>query len=100
MLGRRFVGQMAGDEGVIEAIVIEYGGAASERRHEAVDGGEPVLALAQVGNHLEAPRRLAQADEQHAPAVAIDEIERSAPSPRLASRCERRSVAVQTAGPN
>src|SRR5262245_16992521 len=77
MLGRRFVGQMAGDERVIEATVIEYGGAESERRNEAVDGGEPVLALAEVGNYLEAPRGLAQADEQHAAAVAFDEVERS-----------------------
>src|SRR5215510_2173183 len=100
MLGRCFVGQMAGDERVIEAIVIEYGGAESERRDEAVDRGEPILALAEVGNHLEAARGLAQADEQHAPAVTFDEVERSPPPPHVARRRERRSVAVQTAGPN
>src|SRR5439155_17961127 len=100
VLGRHFVGQVACNVSMVEAIVIEYGGAESERRDEAVDGGEPILALAQVGNHLEAPRGLAQADEQHAPAVAIDEIERSPPSPHVAGRRERRSVAVQTAGTN
>src|SRR5262245_17227180 len=57
---------VAGNERVIERVVIEHGCAEAERRHQAVDAGEPVFAVAHVGHEPESSRRLAQADDENA----------------------------------
>src|SRR5207248_4065176 len=77
-VGRKLERQMARDERVVEIFVIEDRGAESQRRDEAVDRSKPVLAIAEVGNELEASCRLAQIDDQHALAAAVDQVEGSA----------------------
>ena len=84
-LRRDLVRQVAGDEGVVEAIVIEHRDPHAERRHEAVDRREPVLALAEIGHDLEPARRLAQADEQDPLAVAVDQVEGASPAASVAA---------------
>ena len=74
-----------GDERMVVAVVIEDRDAHAERRREAVHRREPVLALAEVRHDLEAPRRFAQADDEDALAVAIDEIESPAAAPAIAA---------------
>src|SRR4029450_9368258 len=49
----RFVRHMAGDVRVVERLVIEHRRAETERRHEAVDRREPVLAVAEIRNQFE-----------------------------------------------
>ena len=88
---------MSGDEGVVEAVVIEHRDAHAHRRHEAVDGREPVFALAEIGKHAEAAGTLAQADEQRALAVAFDEIEGAVPFRHVGAVGERLSAHVTRA---
>src|SRR6185436_6395275 len=68
---------MAGDEGVIEAIVIEDRDAHAKRWHKAVDRREPVLALTEVGNDLDAPGRFPQTDQERTLSVQLHQIERA-----------------------
>ena len=93
---REFVGEMTGDEGVIEAVVIEDRDPHPERRHEAVDRGEPVFALAGIRDDLEAPRRLAQPDQKDPLAVAVDQVERAASLRAVGAVDER--LRIHTAG--
>ncbi len=79
-------GQVTGDECVVEALVIEDGRAESERRHEPVHRREPVLSRAEVGHQAEASGGLAQIDDQHPFARAVDEIERLLGAPHRAAR--------------
>src|SRR5947207_487632 len=69
---------MAGNEGVVEPVVIEDRDPHAERRDEPVDRREPVLTFTEVREDLEAPRRRLQSDHEHPLSVAIDEIERAA----------------------
>src|SRR5262249_44882066 len=66
------------DVGVVELAMVEDRRAEAERRHEAIDGGEPVFAVAKIGHQLEAAGRFGEADEENPLAVAVHEIERAA----------------------
>ena len=81
---RRLEREMTEDVRVIELVMIEDRRTESERRHESVDRREPVLAIAEIRDEAEAARRLAEADEQHATPIAIDEIKSAAASAEIA----------------
>jgi hypothetical protein len=92
------VGEVAGDEGVIEAIVIEDRDTHPEGRHQPVHGREPVFPLAEVGNDLDAARRLPQTDQERTLAVEIHQIECAAPVRQLAA--VRKRLWIRSSRPN
>jgi hypothetical protein len=91
-LRRELVREMSRDKRMVVPLMIEDRDAHPERRREAVHRGEPVLALAEVRHDLEAARRLAQANDEDALAVAIDEIEGAAAAAEIAAACKSRRM--------
>ena len=79
---------MAEDEGVVERGVVEDGDAHVERRDEAVNRREPVLALPERRD-VESVERFAEPDDEHSPAVAVDQVKRAPPAREIVARGDR-----------